>query len=613
MANIPGTNVPGVTFGANGFLIPQASAVLSGVQADIAAAFGTTLNFNLNTPQGQLSSSMAAITFNTFSVFQYFTQQVDPAYASGRFQDAIGRIYFMTRIGAQPTTLQVQCSGLGAVVPQGALVQDAAQNLYACTTQGTIPASGSITLTFACTVPGPVAVPQGALTIYQAIPGWDTATVASGVQGRPTESRQAFETRRQQSVASNSSGAVPSVLGTVLAVPGVTDAYATENVLGTTQTIGGVTLAAHSLFVCVAGTAAAAAIAQAIWSKKAPGCNYNGGTTFTVQDTSQPNPPFPQYPVSWQTAIALPVLFAVNIVSSPQVPSNAAQLIQNAVISAFNGTAQATFVGSINGTVLTVTQMISGIISVGQSVVGGGVLNGTIIAGALTGSGGIGTYSVNASQTVAAQNLAAGPAVTPRARIGALLLASNFFAAVSSLGSWAAIRSLLIGSTNDSGAAQFAGYITGTTLTVTEVVSGTIAIGQTIASDALGLVAQGTTITAGSGLSWTVSVSQTVADATFTGTGSGTNLTASAVTGTIVPGMYVTGTGVPANTTIVSQTSGTPGGAGVYVTSNATTSSGASLIGAESMSSVAPAQNSTQVNINQTPTIAAANIAVTVS
>ena len=66
-------------------------------------------------------------------------------------------------------------------------------------------------------------------------------------------------------------------------------------------------------------------------------------------------------------------------------------------------------------------------------------------------------------------------------------------------------------------------------------------------------------------------------DATFTGTGSSTNLTTTSVTGTIYPGDYISGTGVTAGTTIVSQTSGTPGGAGVYVTSASTTSSGASI------------------------------------
>lgn len=67
------------------------------------------------------------------------------------------------------------------------------------------------------------------------------------------------------------------------------------------------------------------------------------------------------------------------------------------------------------------------------------------------------------------------------------------------------------------------------------------------------------------------------AGATFTGSGSGTNLTASSVTGVIHVGAAVTGTGVPAGTYIVSQTSGSAGAAGVYVTNNVTTSSSASL------------------------------------
>jgi hypothetical protein len=66
--------------------------------------------------------------------------------------------------------------------------------------------------------------------------------------------------------------------------------------------------------------------------------------------------------------------------------------------------------------------------------------------------------------------------------------------------------------------------------------------------------------------------------ATATGAGSGTNLTLSAVTGLVSIGDSVAGTGVPAATTILSQTSGTTGGAGVYVTNNATTIAGAAVI-----------------------------------
>jgi len=74
--------------------------------------------------------------------------------------------------------------------------------------------------------------------------------------------------------------------------------------------------------------------------------------------------------------------------------------------------------------------------------------------------------------------------------------------------------------------------------------------------------------------------------ATYTATGSGTNLTTSAVIGLISIGDTVVGTGAPANTTIVSQTSGTPGGAGVYVTSNVTTCAAAAIVGSSTVLNV---------------------------
>ncbi len=439
------TNVPSPSWTDEGFIIPSAQTVLDGVIEDINTAFGGNLNPALNTPQGQLASSEAAVIDEVNQTFLYYTQQVDPAYASGRMQDAIARIYFIERNPSQPTVVQALCTGLeGVVIPVGALAVASDGNQYVCTEAGTIPVSGSITLTFACLVPGPIPCPADTLNqIYQSIPGWDSINnVSDGILGNNVESRQAFEARRAASVALNSIGSLPSVLGAVLSVPNVIDAFVTENDSNSPQTIGGVSLYPNSLYVAVVG-GAAQAIGQAIWSKKAPGCTYNGNTTVNVQDTSAGYvPPYPTYAVSFEVPPPLPILFAVNIVNSTQVPANAATLIQNAIISAFAG-----------------------------------------------GDGG------------------------PRAKIGGTLLASRFYAPVAALGSWAQIVSIEIGSVNNA-SASFTGAISGNTLTVSAVSSGTLAIGQTI-SDVTGNLIVGTTITAlGTGTgntgTYTVSVSQTV-------------------------------------------------------------------------------------------------------
>ena len=68
--------------------------------------------------------------------------------------------------------------------------------------------------------------------------------------------------------------------------------------------------------------------------------------------------------------------------------------------------------------------------------------------------------------------------------------------------------------------------------------------------------------------------------AVFTGSITTTNLTVSAMTsGTIRLGMILTGTGVTAATHVVSQTSGTPGGVGVYVISPSQTVSSTTITG----------------------------------
>jgi len=136
----------------------------------------------------------------------------------------------------------------------------------------------------------------------------------------------------------------------------------------------------------------------------------------------------------------------------------------------------ATFTGSITTTTLTVDSVLSGTIAVGQAIFGQGIAQNTVITALGTGTGGAGTYTVSNSQSVATTqiNSVDAPAVVT-------------------------------------------GDITGTTLDVTVVTSGTLQIGQTLEG---ANVTDGTIITAfGTGTggtgTYTVSTSQTAASATI--------------------------------------------------------------------------------------------------
>ena len=66
------------------------------------------------------------------------------------------------------------------------------------------------------------------------------------------------------------------------------------------------------------------------------------------------------------------------------------------------------FVGSITGTLLTITEVIAGSLGVGSYIYGVGVTAGTYIKALGTGHGGVGNYTVNISQSVASESLQAG-------------------------------------------------------------------------------------------------------------------------------------------------------------------------------------------------------------
>jgi hypothetical protein len=333
------SSVPNIQFTQVGLVLPNESDILAGVLADYNAAFGGNMNLSLSTPQGQLASNTAAIIGAKNDLFAKYVNSIDPATATGAMQDAIGRLYFLDRLPATSTTVQVLCTGLaGVVIPVGAKVSDAAGIIYVCTGAGVIPAAGNIALTFAAAATGPIVCGIGAITtVYKSIMGWDSATnPAAGVPGTNVESQADFEYRRKQSVALNAVGALTSIYANVFAVPGVSDVYVKENTTSASVVNGSITLLPHSIYVATVG-GLALDVATAIWKKKSVGADYNGNTTVTVADLSGYALPYPTYSVKFQVPTPQPILFAVQLANLPSLPANIVALVQAAIISAFNG------------------------------------------------------------------------------------------------------------------------------------------------------------------------------------------------------------------------------------------------------------------------------------
>jgi hypothetical protein len=354
------SNVPNIQFTEDGIIIPTAEAVLTGVLLDFDAAFGGDISQQLSTPQGQLATSLAAIITAKNNEIAFYVNQVNPNYASGFFQDAIGEIYFITREPGTKTQVEVEVNGLnGTVIPEGTLAKDESGNIYSCTAEIIIDITGTVSGTFENIVTGAIACPANTLNvIYQSIIGWDSINnPTDGVPGSAIESRANFEYRRKQSVAVNAQGTLNAIRGAVFSVPGITDVYAVDNVTGVPLVIGAVTLVPHSLYVCAysnnwTGTLEQN-VAEAIFDKKNPGCNYNGDTSVLVYDGSFP------YPVLFQEAEELQMYFTINIANNTALPNNIAQLIKNAMVLSFDEKIGANVqANNYYGTILSVNPII---------------------------------------------------------------------------------------------------------------------------------------------------------------------------------------------------------------------------------------------------------------
>ena len=330
----------GIDFTETGPVVPDTATVLEAVETAWQAAFDNRLNPDPATPQGQLITSETAIVQDRNSQLLFLANMFNPETAEGIYQDALAKIYFLTRQPARYTVVPCTCTGLpGTVIPgmdsdAPALAKDADGNMLVCQTGGTIPQSGSLVLDFACQVPGPIEIRQGTVTtIVRTIPGWDTITNEAGITGQNVESRAAFEARRYASVAKNARSVAAAVYANVGDLEGVLDVCVRENKGSEPLEVQGVTLRPHSIYVAVVGSAADSDIAEAIYARCSAGCDYNGNTSVTVTDPLTGA----VETVLFERPEPLPVGLKVTIRKNASMPSNVEELVKAAVIAEFYG------------------------------------------------------------------------------------------------------------------------------------------------------------------------------------------------------------------------------------------------------------------------------------
>lgn len=328
------TNVPEIEMTATGLKLPSELDILKGVLADFNTAFGGNLNLNLETPQGQLASSLAAIIADKNNQIAWLANQVHPDYAEGFMQDAIAKIYFLERKQATDSVVTCEFMGLaGTRIPKGFIVKDALGNNWVLQQNISILHDGKVTGTLS--TKGNVSAKAHTVNqMYQTIVGLDRVdNPQDAIPGKLTESRAEFRDRRQRSVAINAHGTPQAVYANVFALDGVSDVYVVDNPKGEAVTLNGYRLKPHSIYVAVVG-GNNQQIAKTILQYAGNGCDFNGNTNVTVYDDNYSEPK-PTYQVSFMRPADLPIYFRVRVEKG--APIGYQDAIKQAIIAAFNG------------------------------------------------------------------------------------------------------------------------------------------------------------------------------------------------------------------------------------------------------------------------------------
>jgi uncharacterized phage protein gp47/JayE len=272
-----------------GLVAPETADIRAEVAADWEQAFSgeglPPLNTEPPTPAGQLiDAEVGEIEAKNADVL-YLANQFNPKIAEGRWQDALGFIYFLTRKIDEPTVVTCQLTGLnGTAIPYGALAQSADGHTLICNHAVTIGASGAAETTFRCAQTGPIEIaPHSVRAIVTTIAGWDTIdNAAAGSVGRDMETRAEFEARRFNSVAANAHGSVGALYGALADLSGVLDVRVLENIGPDPVVKYGVTVPGHGVTVCIYG-GEDDDIAGTIYRKKDAGCDTGGNTNVVYE------------------------------------------------------------------------------------------------------------------------------------------------------------------------------------------------------------------------------------------------------------------------------------------------------------------------------------------
>lgn len=292
-----------------GVISPDTSDVLSEVQSEWNAAFGTNVSTDSSTYTGRQIAGEVSARTAVLNANAKVANQINPNQAGGLFLDALCALLGLTRAPATSTTVtNVKLTGvINTNIPAGVRAS-VGQNgpVFVLQTGVTLANDGSgggiAFATFVAQVAGPTAVANLALDWpVDSILGWETISNDQTGASYPVGASPSVTT-----VGTNkqSDGSLRALRNNTLALQGISTPQAQisnlynirdannnllvtsvaylENVTSSVETINGITLQPHSIWACVDGAATPQQIGMSLLQNKTDGAGWNGAQTVAV-------------------------------------------------------------------------------------------------------------------------------------------------------------------------------------------------------------------------------------------------------------------------------------------------------------------------------------------
>lgn len=219
------------------------------------AAFGQDIDLHDHTPQNQIAGINALVWTEVGEELlraALYGASID--HAPGKFLDAFGSLLDIQRDQATHTRVLATMTGVtGTVVEAGSLARTTHGDEFRSEATATIEGTGT-QVNFVATKPGPIVCRAGDLTnIVSVRSGWEFVNnVDDGVEGRNTESDASYRANLKARTAHSSVGSL-SALDSALRAAGATNIKIIENATDASDTIDGIVIPAHSIFVIADG------------------------------------------------------------------------------------------------------------------------------------------------------------------------------------------------------------------------------------------------------------------------------------------------------------------------------------------------------------------------